>query len=124
MDAMTPRRSIAGVLATLIVCFAAASAPAQTYPSRPIRLIVTFPPGGSTDVMARAIQPHLEKRLGQPIVIESRPGAGGVIGVDAIAKSAPDGYVIGIGGAGALAINVSLNEKLPYDPFADLVPIS
>src|SRR5262249_43376993 len=62
--------------------------------------------------------------LGQPIIIESRPGAGGVIGVEAIARSAPDGYVIGIGGAGALAINASLNEKLPFDPFTDLVPIS
>ncbi len=124
MNGITKPRWLGGALAALIVSCAISTALAQPYPSRPIRLIVTFPPGGSTDVMARAIQPHLEKRLGQPIVIESRPGAGGIIGVDAIAKSAPDGYVIGIGGAGALAINVSLNERLPYDPFADLVPIS
>jgi tripartite-type tricarboxylate transporter receptor subunit TctC len=97
---------------------------AESYPTRPIRLIVTFPPGGSTDLMARAVQPQLERRLGQTIVIDNRPGAGGAIGVDAVAKAAPDGYVIGIGAAGALAVNVSLNEKLPYDPFTDLAPIS
>src|SRR5215831_16704009 len=97
---------------------------AQTFPSRPIRLIVTFPPGGSTDTMARALQPSLEKSLGQPIVIENRGGAGGSIGVDAIVKSAPDGYVIGIAGLGALAVDVILNDKLPYDPFRDIAPIS
>ena len=99
-------------------------AAAQTFPSRPIRLIVTFPPGGSTDTMARALQPSLEKSLGQPIVIENRGGAGGSIGVDAIVKSAPDGYVIGIAGLGALAIDILLNDKLPYDPFRDVAPIS
>jgi tripartite-type tricarboxylate transporter receptor subunit TctC len=101
----------------------AGAAMAQSYPSRPIRLIVTFPPGGSTDTMARALQPSLERTLGQPIVIDNRPGAGGAIGIDVVAKAAPDGYLIGIGAAGALAVNVSLNEKLPYDPFRDLVPI-
>jgi tripartite-type tricarboxylate transporter receptor subunit TctC len=97
---------------------------AESFPARPIRLIVTFPPGGSTDLMARAVQPHLEQRLGQPIIIDNRPGAGGTIGVDAIAKAEPNGYVIGIGAAGALAVNISLNERLQYDPFADLAPIS
>jgi tripartite-type tricarboxylate transporter receptor subunit TctC len=97
---------------------------AETYPVRPIRLIVTFPPGGSTDTMARALQPSLEKALGQPIIIDNRPGAGGAIGLDAVAKATPDGYLIGVGAAGALAVNVSLNEKLPYDPFKDLAPIS
>jgi tripartite-type tricarboxylate transporter receptor subunit TctC len=113
---------IAVALAAGFACLAGAAA--EPYPIKPIRLIVTFPPGGSTDTMARALQPHLEKRLGQPIVIDNRPGAGGAIGVDAVAKAAPDGYVIGVGAAGALAVNVSLNEKLPYDPFADLAPIS
>jgi tripartite-type tricarboxylate transporter receptor subunit TctC len=115
---------IAAVLAAGLACCVGAAAAVEPYPSKPIRLIVTFPPGGSTDTMARALQPHLEKRLGQPIVIDNRPGAGGAIGLDAVAKSAPDGYVIGIGAAGALAVNVSLNEKLPYDPFTDLAPIS
>src|ERR1051325_3198645 len=102
----------------------AADVSAQTFPSRPIRLIGTFPPGGSTDTMARALQPALEKSLGQPIVIENRGGAGGSIGVDAIVKSPPDGYVIGIAGLGALAVDVLLNDKLPYDPFRDVAPIS
>jgi tripartite-type tricarboxylate transporter receptor subunit TctC len=97
---------------------------AEPYPTRPIRLLISFPPGGSSDVVARAMQPHLERRLGQPVVIENRPGGGGVIGVDAVAKAAPDGYVIGLGAAGALAVNVSLREKMPYDPLTDLAPIT
>jgi tripartite-type tricarboxylate transporter receptor subunit TctC len=97
---------------------------AQPYPAKPIRLVVTFPPGGSSDIVARAMQPHLEKRLGQPIVIENRPGAGGVIGLEAVAKSPPDGYVIAVGAAGALVVNVSLREKMPFDPLTDLAPIS
>jgi tripartite-type tricarboxylate transporter receptor subunit TctC len=101
-----------------------AIAAAQGYPNRPIRLIVTFPPGGSTDLLARALQPHLEKALGQPIVIDNRPGAGGDIGVDAVAKAAPDGYTIGIGAAGALAVNVSLKDKMPYNPQKDLAPVT
>src|SRR5260370_15365825 len=97
MNGITKPRWLGGALAALIASCAISSALAQPYPSRPIRLIVTFPPGGSTDVMARAIQPHLEKHLGQPLVLQSRPRAGAIIAVDAIAKSAPDGYLIGIG---------------------------
>jgi tripartite-type tricarboxylate transporter receptor subunit TctC len=99
-------------------------AQSQDYPSRPIKLVVTFPPGGSTDILARAMQSTLEKTLGQPIVIDNRPGAGGDIGVDAVAKSAPDGYTIGIGAAGALSVNVSLKERMPYNPQKDLAPIT
>jgi len=108
----------------LVLCLGASAVLADTYPSKPIRLVVTFPPGGSSDIIARAMQPHLERRLGQPIVIDNRPGAGGVIGLDAVAKSPPDGYVIGVGAAGALVINVSLKEKMPFDPLTDLAPIS
>src|SRR5215468_1587792 len=121
------RRIAVGVAATfaaVVLLWANGARAAQSFPVRPIRLIVTFPPGGSTDLMARTVQPQLEQRLGQPIIIDNRPGAGGAIGVDAIAKAAPDGYTIGIGAAGALAVNISLNEKLPYDPFTDLAPIS
>jgi tripartite-type tricarboxylate transporter receptor subunit TctC len=101
-----------------------AGAQADTYPSRPIKFLVSFPPGGSADVVVRAIQPAVEKQLGQPLVIENRGGAGGVIGVDAVAKAQPDGYTIGLGAAGALAVNVSLQQKMPYDPVADLAPIT
>ena len=110
-------------IAAFGLCAAAAPALAA-YPEKPIRFIVTFPPGGSTDFVARVLQPHLEKLLGQPIVIENRGGAGGVLGVDAAAKAAPDGYTIVLGGAGAVAINVALGEKMPYDPQRDLIPIT
>ena len=99
-------------------------AAAETFPSRPIRLIVTFPPGGQTDVVARALQPFLEKHLGQPVVIDNRPGGGGMIGVDAVAKAAPDGYTLAVGPMGALAVNQSLQEKMPYDTLKDLAPVS
>src|SRR5688572_23052575 len=72
-----------------------ASASAQAFPSRPINLIIPFAPGGDTDIRARLLQPHLQKHLGQPVVMVNRPGAGGVIGYDQIAKAAPDGYTVG-----------------------------
>ncbi len=99
---------------------------AQTagYPAKPIRFMVGFPPGGSTDVAARLIAPKLAERLGQPFIIDNRAGAGGNIGVDAIARSAPDGYTIGFGVSGALAVNVTLQPNLPYDPLKDIAPIA
>jgi len=109
--------------AALGVCASMTSALAH-YPERPIRFIVTFPPGGSTDFVARVLQPYLEKALGQPIVIDNRGGAGGVLGVDTAVKSAADGYTIVLGGAGAIAINTALGEKMPYDPLRDLIPIT
>lgn len=97
---------------------------AQSFPTKPIRFILGFAPGGSADVVARAIQPLMEKQLGQPVIIEHRTGAGGVIAVDAVAKSPPDGYVIGLAGAGALFVNPNSTEKMPYDPLKDLAPVS
>jgi tripartite-type tricarboxylate transporter receptor subunit TctC len=115
------RAACAGLAALLsMTAFAAA----QSYPNRPIKWIVSFPPGGSTDVVARAMQPSLEKRLGQPVVIENRGGAGGNLGTDAVAKSAPDGYTIGFSAAGALTVNPSLMEKMPYNVEKDLTPIT
>lgn len=103
---------------------APAGARAQTYPDRAIRFFVPFPAGGSTDAVARAMQPALEKILGQPIIVENRAGAGGTLGVDAVAKAVPDGYTIGIAGAGALGVNIGERTKRTYDPFKDLAPIS
>jgi tripartite-type tricarboxylate transporter receptor subunit TctC len=101
------------------------AAPAQSaWPDRPIRLLISFPPGGSSDAIGRIVQAGVEKRLGQPVVIENRPGAGGMVAIGAIAKSAPDGYTIGLGGAGALAGNVAVGDKMPYDPRKDVVPIT
>jgi len=103
---------------------AAQTLPAQTWPDRPIRMLISFPPGGSSDAIGRIIQPGLEKRLGQPLVIENRAGAGGMLAIDAVAKAAPDGYMIGLGGAGALGGNVALGEKMPYDPRRDVAPVT
>src|ERR1700693_1475581 len=97
---------------------------AQVFPDKPIRFLVPFPAGGSTDAVARIMQPTLEKILGQPVVVENRPGAGGMLGVDAIAKAAPDGYTIGLAGAGALGVNIGERVKRPYDPVKDLAMIS
>jgi tripartite-type tricarboxylate transporter receptor subunit TctC len=97
---------------------------AQPWPSKPIRFIVSFPPGGSSDLISRAIAPHLGERLGQPVLVENRGGAGGMIGVDAVAKSAPDGHTIGLAAAGALSSNVSLYPSMPFDPQKDLAPVS
>ena len=103
---------------------AAASRPAwSAYPDRPIRLIVSFPPGGSSDAIARIVQPFIEKKLGQTVTVENRPGAGGMIAIDYVAKSAPDGYTIGLGGAGALGTNLGL-QAMPYDPKKDVIGIT
>lgn len=102
----------------------ATDARAQTYPSKPLRFIVPFPAGGATDAAARAMQPQLEKLLGQTVVIENRAGAGAVIGLDAIAKAAPDGYTFGIGPAGAMSVNPAMQVKMPFDVRKDLAAIS
>src|SRR6188474_3836719 len=103
---------------------AAQASLAQNFPERPIRFFVPFPAGGSTDAVARAMQPALEKILGQPVIVENRAGAGGTLGVDAVAKAPPDGYTIGLAGAGALGVNIGERTKRMYDPAKDLVPIS
>ena len=96
----------------------------QAYPSKPIRMIVPYPPGGGTDIFARLLAAKLSPALGQQVVIEQRPGAGGVIGADVAAKAAPDGYTLLIGQASNLAINQHLMSKLPYDPVKDFAPIT
>jgi tripartite-type tricarboxylate transporter receptor subunit TctC len=96
---------------------------AQDYPARPIRLIVPFAPGGSSDTVSRLVAQKLSAALGQQVVLENRSGAGGNIGMDAVAKAAPDGYTL-LFAAGSAAINVSLYDRLPFDPLKDLVPVS
>jgi len=112
------------LLAWLVATLLTTAAQAQDYPSKPIRFIVSFPPGGSSDLMARVIAPRMAERMGQPVLVENRPGAGGNIGVDAVAKSAPDGYTIGLAAAGALSTNISLYPSMPFHPEKDLAPIS
>lgn len=102
----------------------ALAADAGDFPSKPIRIVVTFPPGGSADAMIRLIAPKLAERLGQPVVIDNRPGAGGNIGLNQVAKAEADGYTLGLGAAGGLAANVNLYAQMPFDPVRDLRPIS
>jgi tripartite-type tricarboxylate transporter receptor subunit TctC len=96
---------------------------AQSYPNRPVRLVVPFPAGGTTDILARAIAQKLSEALGQQFVVDNRPGAGGNIGADIVAKSAPDGYTLLMGTVGTQAINVSLYAKMPYDAAKDFTPV-
>lgn len=95
---------------------------AQAWPSKPIRWVVAYPAGGGSDFLARQLAPQLGKQLGQTLVIENRPGAGGIIGTDVAAKSAPDGYTIVTGDNGAMVFNSAMYKKLPYAP-SDLAPV-
>jgi tripartite-type tricarboxylate transporter receptor subunit TctC len=87
-------------------------------------MVVTFPPGGSADAIVRMLVPRLNDKLGQPVVVDNRPGAGGNIGLSIVAKAAPDGYTLGVGAAGALAANSSLYAQMPFDPLKDFKPVS
>jgi tripartite-type tricarboxylate transporter receptor subunit TctC len=109
-----------GVLA---LCIASAALGQGAYPSKPVRLIVPFPPGGAVDYYARAVQNRLAETLGQPIVIENRAGASGMVGAELVAKSPPDGYTVLVGNIASLAMNVGIYSKMPYDPAKDLTPI-
>ncbi len=99
-------------------------AAAQDYPARPVTLVVPFAPGGGLDMIARQLQPRIEQRLGRPLLIENRPGAGTMIGAATVAKAAPDGYTLLFGSVSPLAIAVAVNKNPPYDPVRDFVPIS
>jgi len=113
-------------LALVCAAFGALALPAfaQEFPSRPIRLIVPFAAGGGSDIVARTVAQKLAEAMGQPIVIDNRPGAGGNIGTDMVAKAAPDGYTIVMGVFGPIAVNPSLFDNLPYDPIRDFAPIT
>lgn len=106
-----------------ISLLAVGAAFAQPYPSKPIRIVVPYAAGGSTDQLARAVQQPMSEFLGQPVIVDNKPGAGGTIGVDSVAKAAPDGYTLVFGNSGPNAI-VSLMRKVPYDELKDLRPIS
>jgi tripartite-type tricarboxylate transporter receptor subunit TctC len=116
------RRIAAALIALLAI--GAADARAQGYPNKPIKFVVAYPPGGAADILARLIGQRLSERLGEPVVIDNKPGAGTAIGTDLVAKSAPDGYTILMGTVSSHAINPALNTNVGYDPVRDFQPIS
>jgi len=111
-------------LCLAILCAMPLSANAQDYPVKPIRLVVPFPPGGPNDIIGRVLGQKMQELMGQLIIIDNRPGAGGVLGTDNVAKSEPDGYAIAVTSAGALAISTALQEKVLYDPLKDLTAVT
>ena len=116
-------RTFSRLLLALGFAVAASAAAAQSYPVRPIRLVVPFPAGGATDVLARAIGLHAQEKLGQPIVIDNKPGAGGGIGSELVAKAEPDGYTLLIATGSTHSIGPLINPKTPYNVERDFVPI-
>jgi tripartite-type tricarboxylate transporter receptor subunit TctC len=122
------RRHFASAALALVLGLAAPLAAARAqpadFPARPVRIVVTFPPGGTTDILAREVGQRLQQVWGQPAAVENRPGAGGNIGADVVAKSAPDGHTMLLGNSGTHAINQSLYERLPFDPIRDFAPVT
>ena len=110
----------------LLTCLVLVPARAQApdYPNKPVKIVVTFPPGGSSDAIIRMLSPRLLEKLGQQLVVDNRPGAGGNIGLTALAKSAPDGYTLGVGAAGGLTANASLYPHMPFETAKDFAPIT
>ena len=121
---MIALRALRVPVAVALAVLAAGAAGADVYPSKPIRFVVAFPPGGGTDLVARTIAPRLAERLAQQVVVDNRPGAGGNLGTEIVAKSAPDGYTMLMGSVGPLAINASLFARMPFDPLKDLAPVT
>lgn len=122
---LTRRALQAAVAASALLAFAPMGAFAQAdWPNKPVKIFVPFPPGGSTDVVARQLALHLSSAFGQPFVVENRTGAGGNIGTDAVAKATPDGHTIGLSTSGPLANNKSLYKSMPFDSQKDLTPIA
>jgi len=116
-------RLLAASLASVVVILSSGSAPAQPYPAKPIRIVVPFVAGGAVDLLARIMGQKLSEALGQTVIIENRPGAGGNAAADAVAKSPPDGYTI-LQTTNGIAISPSLYKKLPFDPAKDLIPVT
>jgi tripartite-type tricarboxylate transporter receptor subunit TctC len=113
--------ALVGIAALALAAPSGAQAPA--YPTKPIRLVVPFPPGGATDILAREVSKHLTETWGQSVVVDNRPGAGGNIGTELVAKAAPDGYTLEMGTVGTHAINASLYAKMPFDHVKDFAPV-
>jgi tripartite-type tricarboxylate transporter receptor subunit TctC len=116
-------RALLAILAGIALIVGTGPAPAADYPTKPIRLVVPFPPGGTTDILARAVAQKLAETWNQQVIVDNRPGAGGNIGADLVAKAAPDGYTLVMGTVGTHAINPNLYGKMPYDHVKDFAPV-
>ncbi len=119
---MKSQQLVSRMLLAISVAALAASAFAQEFPTKPVRMIVGFPPGGATDLVARILQPKLSEAFGKQVVVDNRPGANGVISVDIIARSEPDGHTVGFGHIGTLITSPAI-QKVPYDPYQSFSPI-
>lgn len=118
-----PRRALLGAATAALLCAAGPLAAQDAFPAKPIRFIVPYAAGGTTDLVARTVGARMAQTLGQPVVIENRGGAGGNIGMDAVAKAAPDGYTVGMGAISTNALNPHIYKKMPFDPRKDFTPI-
>jgi tripartite-type tricarboxylate transporter receptor subunit TctC len=118
------RRRVLRLAVALAALGAGTARGAEAWPTRPVRIVVPFTPGGSTDILGRAIARELQDTLGQPFIVENKPGAGGSIGATEVARAAPDGYTLLMGHIGTLAINPSLYPALPYDPRTSFAPVA
>ncbi len=117
-------RSILSLATLALACLVSPTALGQAWPNKPIKVIVNFPPGGAADQLARTIGVPLQEALGQNVVIENRAGAGGNLGGDAVAKSAPDGYTLLMSSGGMVSVNPHIYAKMPFDPAKDIVPVA
>lgn len=118
------KHSILSILCAVVAAVSALSASAQPFPSKPVRVVAPFPPGGGADFILRVTQERFSAALGQPVIVENKPGAGGTIGADSVAKAAPDGYTLLLGNIGTHAIAPAIYQKLPYDAVRDFVPVA
>ncbi|HET8586015.1 MAG TPA: tripartite tricarboxylate transporter substrate binding protein [Casimicrobiaceae bacterium] len=116
-------RTLLAVLTATVSIVATGPVLAADYPTKPIRIVVPFPPGGTTDILARAVAQKLSETWNQQVIVDNRPGAGGNIGADLVAKAAPDGYTLVMGTVGTHAINPNLYRKMPYDHVKDFAPV-
>src|SRR6185369_12864272 len=108
----------------LTAAFAVPAIAQPAFPSKPLRLVVGFPPGGANDILARLVGAKLQEQWGQPVVVDNKPGANAIIATEFVARAAPDGYTLLVGASGAMTFNPGLYAKLPYDPVRDFAPVT
>ncbi|KQU78016.1 MULTISPECIES: tripartite tricarboxylate transporter substrate binding protein [unclassified Rhizobacter] len=124
MTCLTRRQVLTATAAAVTASLASPLRAQGAWPTKPVRIVVPFAPGGTTDILARALAPELSRAFGQQFIVDNKPGAGGNVGAEQVAKSAPDGYTLLMGTVGTHGINQSLYPKLPFDPIKDFAPVT